>query len=214
MMKLFLSFTLIWALSSTAGALQCQSCTDQQCSSTVPLTCSSETICITASIQDIITGTQTISKACASSSLCPATGSQTFSVNLGFANAVVSAQCCDTDNCNTATLPFPAAQTDNSLQCFTCEPLTSQCTPLQCQGVENTCLKASLSESDDFQFLGCASANLCAATSSLGTLPFFDTAVSGSPSSLLPLRSADTNLLQTTRTSTKRGATGPLQPSL
>ncbi|XP_032363767.1 lymphocyte antigen 6H-like [Etheostoma spectabile] len=107
MMKLILSLTLIWALSSTARALQCQTCTTQQCSTTAPVTCPSEMSCITASIQAISSGTpvQQIYKACASSSLCPAPGTQTFSVNLGATSAVASAQCCNTDNCNAATLP-------------------------------------------------------------------------------------------------------------
>ncbi|XP_037625521.1 phospholipase A2 inhibitor and Ly6/PLAUR domain-containing protein-like isoform X4 [Sebastes umbrosus] len=146
MMKLILSLTLIWALSSTAGALQCQICTDLQCSTTVAQNCSSETMCVTASIQATSSGTpaQQIFKACASSSLCPATGSQTFAANLGVSSAVASATCCNTDNCNTETLPFPAAQTNNSLQCFTCNPATSQCTStLQCKGVEDRCLQAS-----------------------------------------------------------------------
>ncbi|XP_078114433.1 uncharacterized protein LOC144523031 [Sander vitreus] len=85
MMKLILSLTLIWALCSIAGALRCQTCADQECSTTITQTCSSETFCLTASIQAISSGTPTrqIFKACASSSVCPATGSQTFSVNLG-----------------------------------------------------------------------------------------------------------------------------------
>ncbi|KAI3369113.1 hypothetical protein L3Q82_026078 [Scortum barcoo] len=52
MMKLILSLTLIWALSSTAGALQCQTCTDLTCSSTVSLPCTTETtMCATFTIQ-------------------------------------------------------------------------------------------------------------------------------------------------------------------
>ncbi|KAM6938680.1 uncharacterized protein PEZ65_004936 [Lycodopsis pacificus] len=52
------------------------------------------------------TPAQQIFKACASSSLCPATGSQTFSANLGASGAVASAKCCNTDNCNNETLPY------------------------------------------------------------------------------------------------------------
>ncbi|XP_037625518.1 urokinase plasminogen activator surface receptor-like isoform X1 [Sebastes umbrosus] len=188
MMKLILSLTLIWALSSTAGALQCQTCTDTQCSTTVLQTCSSETMCVTASIQATSSGTpaQQIFKACASSSLCPATGSQTFSANLGVSSAVASATCCNTDNCNAGTLPFPAAQTNNSLQCFTCNPATSQCTStLQCKGVEDRCLQASVtSGSSTSPAFGCASANLCAAAASLGSLPFMQSVgtISSGPS--------------------------------
>ncbi|XP_031731891.1 phospholipase A2 inhibitor and Ly6/PLAUR domain-containing protein-like [Anarrhichthys ocellatus] len=146
MMKLIFSLTLYLVLSSTARALQCQTCTDLQCSTTTPAPCSSETMCVTASIQASLFGTpaQQMFKGCASSSLCPATGSQTFSANLGVSGAVASAKCCNTDNCNTDTLPFPAAQTDNALQCFTCNPINSQCTsPIQCRGEEDRCFQAS-----------------------------------------------------------------------
>ncbi|KAM6938678.1 uncharacterized protein PEZ65_004934 [Lycodopsis pacificus] len=90
-------------------------------------------MCVTASIQG------QISKACASSSLCPATGSQTFSANLGISGAVTSAQCCNTDNCNTETRAFPAAQTDNALQCFTCDPMTSQSAQSVTTTTSDTC---------------------------------------------------------------------------
>ncbi|XP_034444141.1 phospholipase A2 inhibitor and Ly6/PLAUR domain-containing protein-like [Hippoglossus hippoglossus] len=137
-MKLLLSLTLFWALSSTGGALLCQTCTNPSCSTTVPLTCSSG-MCITASIQG-----QQIYKACAPSSLCPATGSQTFSFNLGVLSVLASAKCCNTDNCNSANLPAPAAVSANGLQCFFCNPITSQCNSLvQCKGTEDRCFEAS-----------------------------------------------------------------------
>ncbi|XP_040897181.1 phospholipase A2 inhibitor and Ly6/PLAUR domain-containing protein-like [Toxotes jaculatrix] len=175
-MKLIFSLTLIWALSNTAGALQCQMCIDTQCPSTVPVTCPSGTMCITASIQATSsseTPARLIYKACAPSSLCPATGSQTFSVSLGGANAVGSSKCCNTDNCNSETLALPGAQSDNSLQCFTCNPLTSQCnTTLQCKGAENLCFGMSVTiGSTSSLFFGCASANLCTAASNPSSIP-------------------------------------------
>ncbi|XP_023198290.1 phospholipase A2 inhibitor and Ly6/PLAUR domain-containing protein-like [Xiphophorus maculatus] len=145
-MKLIFSLTLIWALYSTAGALTCMTCTDQTCSSTIPLTCSSETMCITATIlatQYGISATQ-LYKACAASSLCPATGTSTFSVNLGTQSAIASAQCCNTDNCNSQTLPAPTTPAANSLQCISCNPTTSQCiTPITCSGDETNCFSAT-----------------------------------------------------------------------
>ncbi|CAB1437384.1 unnamed protein product [Pleuronectes platessa] len=51
MMKLLLSLTLIWALSSTGEALVCETCTDAACSTTAAVTCPTGTMCITASIQ-------------------------------------------------------------------------------------------------------------------------------------------------------------------
>ncbi|KAF1382058.1 hypothetical protein PFLUV_G00160480 [Perca fluviatilis] len=172
-MKLILSLTLLWALSSTAGALQCQTCINQNCSSTVPQPCSSETACIAASIQANVSGfsTQQIFKACAPSSLCPALGPQTFSGNVGFANALVYANCCNTDNCNMNIIPIPVAQTNNSLKCYTCDLFTSNCnSSIQCKGVENSCIQATLTTlSSTFLAFGCASTNLCAAAS-LGNL--------------------------------------------
>nr|XP_043873605.1 uncharacterized protein LOC122762467 [Solea senegalensis] len=145
-MKLILSLTLIWALSSTTAALVCQTCTDDSCTSTVPLTCSTETMCITAAIEAVSSGTpgQQIFKACAPSSLCPATGSQIFSVNLGVSSALASTICCNTDNCNSATLSFPTTPSVNSLQCYSCDPATSQCTTsVQCTGTQDRCFQSS-----------------------------------------------------------------------
>ncbi|CAI5636912.1 phospholipase A2 inhibitor and Ly6/PLAUR domain-containing protein-like [Oreochromis niloticus] len=138
---------VIWALSSTAGALQCQTCIDEKCSSTVPLTCTSEMMCVTATI--LATSSRTkgkqIYKACASSSLCPSTGSQTFSIDLGVRRALTSATCCNMDNCNSKTLAAPTPQSHNGRQCNICStPLCN--TPLQCQGVEDQCIQ-SISQS-------------------------------------------------------------------
>uniref|UniRef100_UPI001CD8DD2E phospholipase A2 inhibitor and Ly6/PLAUR domain-containing protein-like n=1 Tax=Solea senegalensis TaxID=28829 RepID=UPI001CD8DD2E len=153
-MQWLLSLTLIMALSSTAGALLCQTCTDDDCTSTVPLTCDTETMCITAAITAVSSGTPgtQIFKACASSSLCPVTGSQTFSVNLGVSSAIASATCCDSDNCNSATLSFPTTPSPNSLLCYVCDPATSLCTTsLTCYGTEDRCFQASR-ESSSFIF--------------------------------------------------------------
>ncbi|XP_026179341.1 phospholipase A2 inhibitor and Ly6/PLAUR domain-containing protein-like [Mastacembelus armatus] len=175
-MKLILSLPLIWTLFSTAGALVCQTCTDTQCSTTAPLTCSTETMCITTSFEATAAGAavpQTY-KACASSSLCPATGFQTLSVSLAGFRAILSAQCCNSDNCNSETLPTPIPQPTNTLQCLTCDATTSQCTsPVQCTGVQDRCFIATMTYgSITAPVLGCASSNLCAAASGLGALPF------------------------------------------
>ncbi|CAB1437380.1 unnamed protein product, partial [Pleuronectes platessa] len=146
MMKLLLSLTLIWALSSTGEALVCETCTNVTCSATAAVTCPTGTMCITASIQAVSSGTpgQQIYKACAPPSLCPATGSQTFSVNLGVSSALASATCCNTDSCNSNTLPFPEVPAVNSLQCHVCNPVTSDCSSsVQCKGTEDRCFQAS-----------------------------------------------------------------------
>ncbi|XP_015239071.1 PREDICTED: phospholipase A2 inhibitor subunit gamma B-like [Cyprinodon variegatus] len=175
-MKLIFLLNLLWVLCSTARALQCVTCTDKTCASTVPLTCGSETMCITARIlgtQSGATATQ-IYKACASSSLCPATGSSSFSVNMGLQSAVADAVCCNTDNCNSQTLSIPPTRTPNSLQCIVCDPTTFQCnTPITCKGEENNCFTAFVTDGTKrFPAMGCVSPNACAAASNLGGLPF------------------------------------------
>ncbi|XP_061595249.1 lymphocyte antigen 6D-like [Cololabis saira] len=145
-MKLIFSLTFILALSITAEALQCYVCTNQECSSTAPKTCGSETMCITASIRATSFGTSgtQIYKDCALSSFCPTTGNQTFSVNLGVSSALASAQCCDTDDCNSQTLLFPAPELPNGLRCYVCDPTTSQCTSsIPCSGEESSCFQAT-----------------------------------------------------------------------
>ncbi|CAI5674815.1 phospholipase A2 inhibitor and Ly6/PLAUR domain-containing protein-like [Oreochromis niloticus] len=131
-------------------------------------------MCVTATILATSSGTTAtqIYKACASSSLCPTTGSQTFAVDLGVQSALASVTCCNTDNCNSATLAAPTPQSSNGLLCNYCS--TSQCnTPLQCQGVEDQCFQSIMNDgTKDFPAYGCASSNLCAAASSLGSLPF------------------------------------------
>ncbi|XP_035999400.1 phospholipase A2 inhibitor and Ly6/PLAUR domain-containing protein-like [Fundulus heteroclitus] len=145
MMKRILLLNLISALYSTAGALLCETCQDESCSTTFTNTCNLETMCITASIQGYSSGstTQRIYKACASSSLCQQTGAQTFSVNLGIEKAIASAVCCNTDNCNSQTLPYPSSQAPNSFQCNVCDQ-SSQCNILPCEGDETNCFSATV----------------------------------------------------------------------
>uniref|UniRef100_A0A3Q2ZLG9 UPAR/Ly6 domain-containing protein n=1 Tax=Kryptolebias marmoratus TaxID=37003 RepID=A0A3Q2ZLG9_KRYMA len=117
-----------------------------------------------------------IYKACAPSSLCPNTGNQTFSVNLGFSSAIASAQCCNSDDCNSETLPYPRPQPCNHRQCFVCDPSSSKCDFIvQCSGEETNCFTASVKTgSTTFPVQGCMTPNTCAATKSLGRLPFME----------------------------------------
>ncbi|CAB1439843.1 unnamed protein product, partial [Pleuronectes platessa] len=170
--NLLLSLTLIWALTSTGEALVCETCTNVTCSNTSAVTCPTGTMCITASIQAVSSGTpgQQIYKACAPPSLCPATGSQTFSVNLGVSSSLVSATCCNTDSCNSNILPFPVVPADNSLQCHVCNPIIFDCSSsVQCRGTEDRCFEAVVTNTGGTSpAFGCASTNLCAAAASLG----------------------------------------------
>ncbi|XP_014831417.1 PREDICTED: integumentary mucin C.1-like [Poecilia mexicana] len=98
---------------------------------------------ITSTIRAYSSGAtqQQIYKGCAASSLCLRTGSQTFSVNLGFQSGVASAECCNTNNCNSQTLTLPGSEYLNGLKCVACDPSPSQCnTPTAYSGDGGNCL--------------------------------------------------------------------------
>uniref|UniRef100_A0A8C5HR84 UPAR/Ly6 domain-containing protein n=1 Tax=Gouania willdenowi TaxID=441366 RepID=A0A8C5HR84_GOUWI len=71
--------------------LQCLSCTDSSCFSPVSVNCSSETMCITASIKG---------------SLCLFSGTFKFSTDVVASYKIIDAECCDTNNCNSETLLY------------------------------------------------------------------------------------------------------------
>ncbi|KAF3690470.1 Urokinase plasminogen activator surface receptor [Channa argus] len=172
MMKLTLSLTLIWMLFSTAGALQCESC-QGQCSTTISTACPSETMCVTAAIQASTPGNSFTQfyKTCAPTSVCPATGSQTFAVNTSSLSAFASVQCCNTNNCNTATLTPPPALSTSKLQCYSCDYLSTNCSnKIQCTEGEDRCFRANVTIESTFLTMGCASRNLCVATSNPASL--------------------------------------------
>ncbi|XP_078805562.1 uncharacterized protein LOC144992582 [Oryzias latipes] len=177
-MKLIFSLTLIYALCSSAAALQCDACADAACSTTFSKNCSSGTLCVTASITASSPGASgtRVYKDCAAPSLCPMAGAATFSVNLGYSSAIASAQCCNSDNCNSQTLAFPTPPSANGLTCPGCDPPTSQCSStVQCSGDQTSCFQATLTNgSTSYPALGCVSPNTCAAATGLGKLPFME----------------------------------------
>ncbi|XP_034387140.1 phospholipase A2 inhibitor and Ly6/PLAUR domain-containing protein-like [Cyclopterus lumpus] len=149
-MKLGLPLTLMWVLSNADGALECQVSRGSNM-------CASDEYCATAAIQSN-TGTHQ-SKLCLSSSACEP-NNQTFSYNFGsIFTALV--HCCKTNNCNSEAVAYRDAQTNNSLQCFTC--VNDVCNrTVQCVGEQSRCFKGKVeAHSDTSQVLGCASANLC-----------------------------------------------------
>ncbi|XP_029939352.1 uncharacterized threonine-rich GPI-anchored glycoprotein PJ4664.02-like isoform X2 [Salarias fasciatus] len=177
-MKLILLLTLLWTLSSSVGALQCLSCTDSACLPTQSVTCSSETMCITATAALAIFGqnpSQPIFRGCAPSSLCPTTGNRTFSVNVGLASALVSARCCNTDDCNSEALPAPNIQSapPNGRECLSCFPGRYCSFPQPCRGVEDFCFNGIVFDGSRLiQVAGCISRNTCEAASVVKRLPF------------------------------------------
>ncbi|XP_078141882.1 phospholipase A2 inhibitor and Ly6/PLAUR domain-containing protein-like [Centroberyx gerrardi] len=174
-MKLILTLALIWTLFNTAEALQCQTCTssDPQCTNTTSHTCPSDSDqrCVTAAIKatNSTQHFQRILKSCVPSSHC--SDNTTYSENFGFASLAASLKCCNTDGCNSETLPFPTDQASNSLQCFSCDSMGStECnSKIQCVGMEDRCFSGRVTDRPyTFPTFGCASANLC---DHLTTLP-------------------------------------------
>ncbi|XP_037624771.1 urokinase plasminogen activator surface receptor-like [Sebastes umbrosus] len=166
MMKLILSLALIWMLSSTAGALQCQ---NTQNSSLVDC----NKYCAAAAIQSS-SGEQQ-SKLCLSSSVCKP-NNQTFSYNIGFSNLTAFVHCCNTNDCNRQNVSYPVVQETNKLQCLTCDDDQSTvCNKIEwCVGVQDRCISGSVMVSNNIKkAFGCASKNLCGDTPELRYLDVY-----------------------------------------
>ncbi|XP_028299293.1 mucin-19-like isoform X7 [Gouania willdenowi] len=169
MLKLILSVTVLWTFFSQAAALDCLSC-NGTCSTETTVTCSTETMCVTATITEtsiFSADTTKIHKGCASSDLCPITGSQTYELNLGVSGALISAECCNFDGCNNDTLPaHTRSPTPNGLSCFSC--IFGRCDgSIVCKGDETLCIQGTLNE----EIRGCVSPSVCPASRRLGELP-------------------------------------------
>ncbi|XP_029933868.1 phospholipase A2 inhibitor CNF-like isoform X2 [Myripristis murdjan] len=180
-MKLLLSLCLIWVLVNTAEALDCLMCRDfPQCEDTFSGNCSSDELCATAAIRLQQMGSSLLinTKSCVPPSLCDV-GNGTFSGSLGFMRVVGSVRCCDTDNCNSQTLPIPADQESNGFECYSCDSSTCR-HKIQCVGVEDRCFNGNVTHWNTWaptvHVFGCASSNLCVAFSHLSSasLPGFD----------------------------------------
>ncbi|KAL3046981.1 hypothetical protein OYC64_021246 [Pagothenia borchgrevinki] len=155
-MKLILSLTVIWMLSSSAGALMCNNDTATN------VTCKSKEQCATAAIQ----GESVRKRSCVSSSVCKP-NNQTFSFTFGHAQLTAFVHCCKTDNCNSVNVS--AHQPENKLMCYMCDGGQSTvCNKtVTCKGNQDRCIKRT---AVDGNFSGCASKNTCGAASQLGFL--------------------------------------------
>ncbi|XP_028299662.1 mucin-17-like [Gouania willdenowi] len=165
------------ATTTTPNELFCQSCADPSdplCSNELSERCSSETMCVTSYVRVNTNRVQSVHiyKGCATSSQCPATGSQTYSLNGGSYSALGLVECCDTSNCNSISLSVPASLPVNGRQCHICIPGTTICTfKIRCRGDESRCFQATAnSPSGSSTLLGCTSSNVCDDAAGLGTL--------------------------------------------
>ncbi|XP_062279700.1 uncharacterized protein LOC133984407 [Scomber scombrus] len=167
-MKLILSLTVIWTLSSTAEALQCWHGTGD----TKELRpCNSTDMCASVGIQVNVNGSVLLyhGRFCVPSSLF-SEGNHIISLSTGVVTESVSVHVCNTDGCNDEAIIFPGIH-DNNLQCFTCDdPSSDVCKmTLQCVGVQDRCLSGTVKGSGNttVHTVGCISANLCEETSDL-----------------------------------------------
>ncbi|CAN9499664.1 unnamed protein product [Ophioblennius macclurei] len=188
MMKLILSLALVWAFSSTAGALTCDVCygNDPLCRATGERLCPENTKCMVAFIRVTSNGQvrQHIFKNCVEDAMCPTTGSTNFSTTLRGISTHVTAECCNTDNCNKHLLKFPAPPKPNYKQCTSCDESTGICDTVQCFGAQDTCLEANVTRNGNtFDVLGCSTSMTCDVARAVNHVPFLSLLgrISGTP---------------------------------
>ncbi|XP_042273296.1 uncharacterized protein LOC121900817 [Thunnus maccoyii] len=178
MMKLILSLTLIWTLSSTAEAVRCWTGKGTDTKQQTLRSCNSTELCATVVYQEneIRNVTKDTTRLCLPSSLF-SEGKHTFSFNVGFDAISATVHVCNTDGCNNQDISYPGVQKKNNLQCFTCDDQSSSvCNKtLQCVGAQDRCFSRTVVDSEDrgavFHSFGCISANLCKVASHLELLP-------------------------------------------
>ncbi|KAL7396394.1 hypothetical protein ABVT39_005137 [Epinephelus coioides] len=160
MMKLILSLALLWMLCSTVGALMCE---DSQ--KNVSQKCATNEYCAAAASQGSQGNQQP--KSCVSSSICDPIN-QTFSFNFGFHDLTAAVNCCKTNSCNSENMTYPDKQEKNGLKCCTCDSCNKI---VQCVGDQDRCLSGSVATNNTTKkVFGCASKNLCDASSNLNFL--------------------------------------------
>lgn len=159
---------LFVCISSAAG-LQCMTHSLDYTSSKQSSQSCSGPMCFTATYNGLyVDGNYSVhysvlEKGCASASLCAAVGSHLLSFEYGRFSDIRNVTCCDTDNCNTADLPFPVRPLSGSMRCYGCDPYRRDCTAnLVCNTEETHCLQYTrVTGSGSYPMYGCVSENLC-----------------------------------------------------
>ncbi|XP_028300759.1 phospholipase A2 inhibitor and Ly6/PLAUR domain-containing protein-like [Gouania willdenowi] len=177
-----LSLVVLCLLSSTAGALQCQTCTDANCLSTTLATCNTETSCITATAQVTQfngasqTRTNQTYKACAAPQLCQSMGNQIYAIDESIEDVLISSRCCNTDNCNSETLAVPVKNTtENGRECHFCFRKICDII-IRCKGNEDRCYEARVASGNNTSTVGgCVSQNVCDLAPGLWSTPIVRT---------------------------------------
>ncbi|XP_035615964.2 urokinase plasminogen activator surface receptor-like [Oncorhynchus keta] len=85
----------------------------------------------------------------------------TASVNFGMMRTMIASTCCNTDLCNSKSIPESTKTTPNGKKCFTCTG--TDCTSaLSCEGDEDRCISTIVNMGGEKMTMkGCASKSIC-----------------------------------------------------
>ncbi|XP_055012788.1 urokinase plasminogen activator surface receptor-like [Boleophthalmus pectinirostris] len=164
-----LTLVVLFVCVHSAAGLQCRSCGGSSCSSQTSQICSSgQSQCVSrtyAGSYDYGDYSYTYNytyKGCASASDCTAAGSEFVSYNYGPNTYAVNTTCCDTDNCNNQNQPIVAPPV-GSLQCYSCDPYSYECTANVTCNTQEVCGQAVVDQYKPIPSILrlCVSENLC-----------------------------------------------------
>ncbi|XP_053542046.1 urokinase plasminogen activator surface receptor [Ictalurus punctatus] len=165
-MKSQVILLLICMLFSKALSLTCQQCIyplSATCTDTQ--TCADQ--CLTSTTSVYMSGAKVSDvnvKTCGTADTCV-----TGSMNLGVMKMVNNAKCCQTDLCNTETLPASPKQAPNGRSCYSCDANSCSGT-VNCEGSEDRCISVSVQQGKDtISMKGCVSKSFCAAPGTTST---------------------------------------------
>ncbi|XP_028301192.1 urokinase plasminogen activator surface receptor-like [Gouania willdenowi] len=133
-------------------------------------------MCVTASIKDVSSGDESFFRGCAPPTLCPHNGTFKFSTDVVDSDKIIDAECCDTNNCNSETLPVPVQQADNGLDCYFCVSGSDFCVlTVHCEGAQDRCFNGLVSTDNRvLPVAGCTSTDVCDIAPAHGVLPFME----------------------------------------
>ncbi|KAK7882153.1 hypothetical protein WMY93_028327 [Mugilogobius chulae] len=137
--------------------LQCLKCTDESCSSQTSVTCSSSYCYSYHYASSYSTSTYNYTyNGCGESWRCSAAGSKVTSYIYGSTSYYYNTTCCNTSDCNAPNLSAPST---GSLQCYSCDPGSYDCTSKVTCRDQELCFQTNNTSSKTIH--GCVSESLC-----------------------------------------------------
>ncbi|XP_045068563.1 urokinase plasminogen activator surface receptor-like [Coregonus clupeaformis] len=150
---------LVSVLLHKAYSLKCFECTPGQSGTCTDkqIDCPNPTQCGNTRITSYMGDTKLVdvnAKSCA-------VPTESFSVNFGISRTTFASKCCNTDLCNSQSVPESTKPTPNGKKCFTCTG--TDCTSaLSCLGDEDRCISTSVNTGGKKMTMkGCASKRIC-----------------------------------------------------